>query len=114
MGVVLPRITARHHRVGKNKKAGRRAAFLLQAFQQQRVLVVQHGFQPLAADIAIGMAVNGVADGHVVGRNGLGDGAGGAADAEEPPGHLLPGADFRKGAVFGRVQIDLERLLMRA
>ena len=112
--VVVPRITARHHRVGKDKKPGRRPAFFPQPFQQQPVFVIEHRFQALAADVTIGVAVNGVADGHVVGGNGFGNRAGGAAHAEKPARHLLPGADFGKRAVFGRVQVDLERLLMRA
>ena len=114
VSVVLPRITPGHDRIGKHKEAGGGAALFLQTFLQQGVLVIQHCFQPLAADIPLGAAVNGVADDHVVGRNGFGDGAGGAADAEKPPGHFLSRADFREGAVFGGVQIDLERLLMRA
>ena len=110
----LPRITARHHRVGKNEKPGRRPAFLRKPFQQQAVFVIEHRFQALAADVTLGVPVNGVADGHVVGGDGLGDGAGRAADAEKPAGHFLSGADFGEGAVFGRVQVDLERFLMRA
>ena len=62
----------------------------------------EHGLQSLAADIALGVAVNGVADGHVVGRNALGDRARGAADAEKPARHLLARADFGEGAVFAR------------
>ncbi len=98
----------------KTKKRVVAPRFSGQALQQQAVFVIEHRLQALAADIAIGVAVNGVADDHVVGRNGFGDGAGRAADAEEPAGHFLSGADFGEGAVLGRVQVDLERLLMRA
>jgi len=35
-------------------------------------------------------------------------------DAEKPARDLLPRADLGEGAVFRRVQIDLERLLVRA
>ncbi len=76
--------------------------------------MIEHGFQALAADVTIGVAVNGVADRHVVGGNGFGDGAGRAADAEEPARHLLSRADLGEGAVLAGIQVDLERLLMRA
>ena len=76
--------------------------------------MVEHGFQPLAADITLGVAVNGVADRHVVGGDGLGDGARRAAHAEKPARHLLARADFGKGAVLAGIQIDLQRLLMSA
>ena len=38
------------------------------------------GLESLAADVALGGAVDGIGDFHVVGRHGFGDGAGGAAD----------------------------------
>ena len=37
-----------------------------------------------AAEVTFKLAVDGVVDGHVVGRHALGDGAGSSADAEEP------------------------------
>ena len=77
------------------------------------MLVVEHRLEPLPADVALALAVDGVADGHVVGRHALGDRAGGAADAEEPAHHLLPGADLGKRAVAPRVEVDLQRLGVR-
>ena len=76
------------------------------------VLVVEHGFQPLPADIALALAVDGVADGHVVGRHALGDGAGGAAHVEEPPHHFLPGADLGERAVAALVEVDGQGLVV--
>ena len=75
--------------------------------------MVQHGQHALAGDVAAGLAVDLVADGHVVGGHGLRDGAGGAASAEEPVRDFLPRADFGKGAVDGLGLVDLEGLLER-
>ena len=84
----------------------------VEALDQQTELVVEHRVEAVLADVAVARAVDGVAEGHVVGRHGLGDGAGGAADAEEPARHLLAGADLGERAVVARVQVDLQRLLM--
>ena len=102
--------TARRDRVGKNKKRALVAHLLVQPLDQQVILMIEHRLQPVAADVAIARAINRVAELHVVGRHGFRDRAGGAADLEKPPRHFLAGADFRKGAVFLRVEIDLERL----
>ena len=75
--------------------------------------MVEHGAKALAADVAGGVAVNRVAHGHVVRRNGFGDRARGAAGVKEPTGHLLSGPDFGEGAVTFGVEIDFERLLIR-
>ena len=96
----------------KTKNRVSAAALLLEPFEQQPVLVIEHGEQPLPADVTLGLAVNRVADLHVVGGDGLGDGARGAAHAEKPARHLLAGADLGERAVFRRVEIDPQRLLM--
>ena len=75
---------------------------------EQGVLVVEHG-ERRSRDVAAGLAVDRVADGHVVGGDGLGDRAGRPADPEEPAGHLLAGADLREGPVNGG-----SRLISRA
>ncbi len=114
MGVVLPRVTARHNGIGENEKLGRRAALRCQALHQQLVLVFQHRFQTLPADITIDVTINRVADRHVVGGDGLGDGARRAADAEEPARDLLARADLGEGAILAGIEVDLQRLLMCA
>ena len=68
----------------------------------------------LPADIPLARPVHGVRHGHVVGGDRLGHRAGGAADVEEPARHLLPRADLGKGAVAGGVDVDAQRLVMRA
>ena len=75
-------------------------------------LLVQHLQQAGAADVAVDMAVDVVADRHVVGRHGLGDGAGGGADLEEAAGDFLAGADLDDRAVLVLVEVDREGLLV--
>jgi hypothetical protein len=107
-GVVLGR-----DRVGEDEEARLLAARGRQALEQQAVLVLQHREQPLARHVAAPLAVDRVAEGHVVGRDGLRDRAGGAADLQEPARHLLPGADLGQGSEAGRVQVDRESSLVR-
>jgi hypothetical protein len=83
-----------------------------EALLQQPVLVLRHAFQTLAAHVAPGRAVDGVAERHVVGGDGLGHGARRPAHPEEPTGHLLAGADLREHTVLGWVQVDLEGVLV--
>ncbi len=68
----------------------------------------EHGLETFAGDVAWASAVDGVAHGHVVGGHGFGDGAGGAADFEEPRSGFLTGSDFGEGAVFGGIEVELE------
>src|SRR5204862_1952203 len=49
-----------------------------------------------------------------VGRHGLGDGAGGAADAEKSARDFLARANLCKRPVLGRIEIDLQRLSVGA
>ena len=99
-------------RVGEHEEGGRVAAAFAQPAEVQLVLMVEHRFQPLPADIAIALAVDGVADGHVVGRHALGDRARRPADAEEPADHFLPGADFGKRAIAACIEIDGQRFAL--
>jgi hypothetical protein len=56
----------------------------MKSVDKLRELHFEHGFEALPADVAHGRAVQSVADGHVVCRDRLGDGARGGADGEEP------------------------------
>ena len=94
--------------VGEREEARLGAARGVEALQEERVLVVQHRDQALARHVAAGLAVDGVADRHVVGGDRLGDGARGAARLQEPAGDLLPGADLGEGPVGRPIQIDCE------
>ena len=106
--------TARRHRVGKNKKRALASELRVQPLDQERVFVIEHRLQTLAADVAIGRSVNRIAESHVVGRHGFRDRSRRAADVKKSPRHFLPRADLRERPVFLRVEIDLERLLVRS
>ena len=84
-----------------------------QAFEVELVFVFEHRFETGARDVAFGVAVDRVADGHVVGRHRLGDGAGGGPGAEEPAHDFLAGPDFGEGAVAAVVEVDAQRLAVR-
>ena len=98
--------------VGESEETRPARALVGEALLEQLVLVFEHLVEPLAADVARRRPVDGVGKRHVVGGDRLGDGARRPADVEEPPGHLLACADLGERAVFGGVQIDLERLLI--
>jgi len=98
--------TPRRDGIGENKKGGLGAALSVQSLQQQIILVPPHGVKALAADIPIRRPITRVAHRHIVGRDGFGDGPGGAAGAEEPARHFLSGADFGKRAIPPRILID--------
>ena len=104
------------HRGGVSKKRGVGLASTFQALDQQPVFVLQHALQTGETDVAATgrAAVDGVREGHVVGRHGLGHGAGGATGAKEITRRFLPGADLDDAAVLRRVQIDGQRLLQGA
>ena len=84
----------------------------MEAFDQERVLVIEHRDQPLAAHIPVALAINRVTHRHVIRGDGLGDGAAGSADSEEPPRHFLTGTNLGEDAVLGRVEVDLQCFLV--
>src|ERR1043166_845262 len=106
--------TARGHGFGKNEERAFPTYYRIEPFDEQVVLVIEHGEQALAAHITIGRSVNRVTESHVVGRDRFRDRAGRAADVKKSACDLLTGADLGKRAVLLRVQIDLDRLLIGA
>jgi hypothetical protein len=110
VSILLAGIAARRHGVGEHEEPRPLAALAVEALDQQLVLVVEHGVEPQPADVAIAVAVDRVAEGHVVGGHGLRHGAGGAADAEKPSRDFLARADLGERAVSHRIEVDLERL----
>lgn len=87
-------IGPRRGSVGEGEEPGAVAAGGIQSFEEETVLMVEHLLDPLTGDVALCLAVDRIAEGHVVGRHRLRDGACRAADGEEPASHLLPGTDL--------------------
>src|SRR5207244_764562 len=102
--------TARRDGVGKNEEGAVGAKLLVEALDEQAVLVIEHRLQTFAADVPLRRPVDRVTEGHVVRRHRLGHRAGRAPDMEKPPRHFLSGADLGERAVLLDVEIDLERL----
>jgi hypothetical protein len=113
MALVAAAETARHHRVGEREKAVLVAALVVQSVDVELELVVEHALQPPGRDVAVHLAVDGVADRHVVGGDRLSDRAGRAAHPEEPAHDLLARPDLGDRSVPARIEVDPQRLLMR-
>src|SRR5262249_36562228 len=92
--------TARRNRIGEHKERLVAAKFLIQPFDQKIVFVIEHFLEPHTAHAAVGRSVNGIAEGHVIRRHGLGDCARCAADAKESARYLLSRANFSERAVL--------------
>ena len=89
--------------VSKNKECLLGAELFVKPLDQKIVLMVEHCLETHTTDVAVCRAINGIAERHVVGRHGLGDGAGCAAHAEESAGYFLAGANFSEGPIFARI-----------
>src|SRR5882672_1103830 len=105
---------SRGHRVGECKETFAVAVLLAKLVGHLRELVIEHGVQPLAADVALGLAIDSVADGHVVRGDRLGDRSGGAPSLEKPASHFLSTAYLGDGAVRSCIKVQCQRLLPRA
>ena len=105
--------TARCNRVCKDEEGFLRPEFCVEPLDEKIVFVVEHCLETNTTDVAVRRSVDRVAKCHVVGRHGLGDGAGGAADAEKSARDFLARANLCKRPVLGRIQIDLQRLFVR-
>ena len=106
MPLALAVMRRRRDRVGEGEEAGGRAAFGLQSVDQQSVFMIEHLLEALPGDVTLRVAVDGVADPHVVGGHALRHGPRGAARLEEVADDLLAGADLGEGAVGGTIQVD--------
>ena len=106
-------VSACRHGIGENEEGAETAEFLIEPFDQQPVLVVEHCLESHPADIALSRPIDCIAERHVVGRHRLGHRPGGPAYMEKTTGDFLPGADLGEGPVFLRIEIDLERFFVR-
>src|SRR5207344_988996 len=75
--------------------------------------LVEHALEPSRGHVPVCLAVDSIADGHVVSGDRLRDGACSAAHPEEPPHDLLAGADLGNRPVPARIEVDSQGLLMR-
>src|SRR5262249_15322794 len=100
--------------VGESEEPDLGSPEAAQLLLHRLVLAIEHRQKTLSRDVACALPVALVAEGLVVCADRLGDRARGSAHAEEPVGDLLPGPDFGEGPVVARVEIELERLAMRA
>src|SRR5438034_191422 len=98
----------------EHKKCFLGPEFSVESLDQKIIFVIQHFLEANTADVAIRRSVNRIAERHVVGRHGLGDRAGCAADAKESARYLLAGANFSEGPILGCVEIDPGGLLVGA
>ena len=94
--------------IAVGEEGGIIAALGSESFGEDLILVVEHGLHAFSRDVSTGFTVDGVAHGHVVGRNGFGYGACGGGGAEEPVGDLLACSDFGEDAIDSRIEVELE------
>src|SRR2546421_7238666 len=92
--------TARRDCVGKNEKCFFGAEFLVEALDEQIVLVVEHRLETNAANVTVSRSVNRVAECHVIGGHGLGHCARRAAHAKESASNFLARTNFSEGAIL--------------
>src|SRR5947208_6875111 len=98
--------------VSEDQKCFLVAEFSVKALDEKIVFMDEHFLETNTTDVAIRSSINCIAECHVVGRHGLGDGAGSAADAKESTRYFLASANLGEGPVLGRTQIDAERLFV--
>jgi len=103
---------ARDDGVGEGEEGGCITPLLAQALDIEHEFTVKHRLKPVARDIAVTTAVDGIAHDHVVGGNAFGHGARSRADPEEPPDHFLTGSDLREGSIPSGIQIDFQSLVV--
>ena len=92
--------------VRKGKEPRSVAAHAIQSLVHEAIFVVEHLPDPLPRNVALRLAIDGVADGHVVGGNRLRHSAGRPAHSEKPAGHLLAGSDLGEVTVDRVIEVD--------
>ncbi|MEY2544530.1 MAG: hypothetical protein QOE81_1991, partial [Verrucomicrobiota bacterium] len=102
--------TARRYGVGKDEECPDASELFVEPLDEQAVFMIEHGLEPVAADITLGRSIDRIAKCHVVGRHRLGDRSGCAADMEKSARHFLARANFGERPILLPIEIDLERL----
>ena len=110
MGFIVAAEAAGSDGICKNKESPIISCRGSQAFDEELFFVFQHGLQALAAHIPSRGAIDGIAEGHVVGRHGFCNRSSCTPCGEKLAGHFLPRSDFGECAVESIVQIHPQRL----
>jgi len=99
-------IVSRGDGIDEGKETSLRSTRLGQLIEKLSPLAIQHGLESLPGYIARAGTIKVIADLLVIGRDGLGNGAGGPSDNKKPARDLLASADFGKGAKSRRIEIE--------
>ena len=100
------------YRIAERKEAGFCPAFFSQSINELRILIIHHLLQALLRHITAHGAVECIAHGHIISRDGFGNRAGSTGGAEEPVSGFLAGADFCKRAIHSLIHINTESFLL--
>ena len=111
--VLVASETARRDGIREGEEALALAPLLAELVHELRELEREHRFETFAADVALGSAVEAVADRHVVGGDRLGEGSGRTAGCEERACDFLAAPDLGERTVRSSVEIERESLLSR-
>ena len=87
---------------------------LVQLVDELGPFALDHGFEAFFGNVTGARTVQIVADFLVIRRDGFSNCPGGSSNNQKPPRDFLAGANFGKGAIAGRIQIDAEGFLMSA
>ena len=112
VGIVGRFVRAGGNGVGKSEESSLRTKFLVQSLDEEIVLVVEHLAESLAADEPGALSIDCIREGHVVGRDRLGNCSCGSAHVEEATCHFLTRPNFGKSAVDRLSHVDFEGLLV--
>src|SRR5690242_18757595 len=92
-------LIARRHSVGKHEEAAAFTATHIEPFDEALPLRIEHRLQTLTAHVTRSVTIQGIADGHIICGNRLGDTSRGMTHLKKPACDFLPGANLRKCAV---------------
>src|SRR5262249_51045521 len=101
-----PRIAPRRDRVSEDEECRTIAASRPEPLHEHRIFALEHRLKALATHVALGRPVERVAHHGVVCGDRLRYRPRGTADAEEPAGDFLPGADLCKRSVLRGIEVD--------
>src|SRR5215472_4536766 len=98
--------------IDKGKEASVRSAAFIELVKELGPLTIQHSFKAFSGNVTCTGTVQIVADFLVIRRDRFGNCPGGSSYDQEPSHDFLASTNFGKGAVAGRIKVDVERFLM--